>query len=82
MKGLLIFANNDLVKTHDLVKLEEIISKFVPEVKDIHQEASQLNRFYIETRYPGDFPEFSWTDAEKAHEAAKRIKEFVMGKVQ
>ncbi len=82
LKGLLVFLKNDLVKIHDLVKLEEIISEALPDMREMHQETSLLNRFYIETRYPGDFPEFSWKDAEEAYAAAKKIKEFVLEKAK
>lgn len=82
LKGLLVFLKNDLVKIHDLVKLEEIISEALPDMREMHQETSLLNRFYIETRYPGDFPEFSWKDAEEAYAAAKKIKKFVLEKAK
>ena len=82
LKGLLVFEKNELVKTHHLIKLKEIISDVVPDINMIHNEASILNDYYIETRYPGDFPEFTWNDAEKAYEAAKKIKEFVLEKTK
>jgi HEPN domain-containing protein len=82
LKGLLVFIEKDLVKIHDLVKLEEIISEALPDIREMHQETSLLNRFYIETRYPGDFPEFSWQDAEEAYAAAKKIREFVLEKAK
>ncbi len=82
LKGLLVFEKNELVKTHHLIKLKEIISDVVPDINMIHNEASILNDYYIETRYPGDFPEFSWDDAEKAYAAAKKIKEFVLAKTK
>ena len=37
-----------------------------------------LNRYYIETRYPGDYPEFSRHDSMEALEAALRVKQFVL----
>lgn len=52
-----------------------------PEISNIHESAYFLNRFYIDTRYPGDFPEFSWPEAEEAYVAAKKIKEFVLEKI-
>ena len=82
LKGLLVFEKNELFKTHHLIRLKEIISDVVPDINMIHNEASILNDYYIETRYPGDFPEFTWNDAEKAYEAAARIKEFVLGKIR
>lgn len=40
-----------------------------------------LNRYYIETRYPGDFPEFSLAEAKDAFAAAVAVKDFVMPKI-
>jgi len=82
LKGFLIFIKNDLVKIHDLIKIEEIISEFFSDINVVHTEVSMLNGFYIETRYPGDFPEFSWAEAEEAYESAKTIKNFVLEKIK
>jgi len=41
-----------------------------------------LTTYYFETRYPGDYPEFSWQDAEQAYDAAKKIKKFVLEKIK
>ena len=53
----------------------------VPEIKILSNEANLLNQFYIETRYVGDYPDFSWNDAKQAYEAAKKIKEFVLSEI-
>ena len=82
LKALLIFHDQELEKVHDLVKLENNLVDFVSEIKDFHEELKSLNRYYIETRYVGDYPDFSWDDAEEAYDAAKKIKEFVLGKVK
>lgn len=37
-----------------------------------------LNRYYVETRYPADCPEFTFTECEEALEAALHIKTFVL----
>ncbi len=37
-----------------------------------------LNRYYIKTRYPGDYPEFNEDDAKEAFESALEIEEFVL----
>lgn len=82
LKGLLVYLKNEIIKTHDLIKISEIITDSLPDTKEIREAANSLNQFYIETRYIGDFPEFSWKDAEKAYNAAKEIKEFVLGKIK
>jgi HEPN domain-containing protein len=81
LKALLIFLDLELIKTHDLIKLSSILEEKVPEITEISDELAKLNRFYIETRYVGDYPEFSWQDAEEAFKAAKKIRDFVLKKI-
>ncbi len=40
-----------------------------------------LNRYYIETRYPGDYPAFSMEEAAEALAAARRVKGFIVSRV-
>ena len=83
LKGLLIFYNKTFSKIHDLLELETLLLKILPKIKkELHQDLKLLNRYYIETRYPGDYPEFYWSDAEEAFAAAKRIREFVLEKIK
>lgn len=81
LKAMLIFYDQELIKTHDLTRLGSDILRFVPETKELENELDLLSEYYIETRYVGNYPEFSWSDAEKAYEAAARIKNFVLDKV-
>lgn len=81
LKALLIFFDLELVKVHDLIKLSSFLKNDVSKIKEIGNEAALLNQYYIETRYVGDYPEFSWRDAEEAYAAAKKIKEFVLEKI-
>lgn len=83
LKGLLIFHNQTFPKIHDLLELEILLSGILTDIKEkLHQDLSLLNRYYIETRYPGDYPEFSWKDAEEALTAAERVKGFVLEKIK
>lgn len=82
LKALLIFYDQEIVKIHDLLRLESTLADFASDIRELHEDMDLLNDFYIETRYVGDFPEFTWSDAEKAYDAAKRIKEFVTEKVR
>ena len=78
LKALLVFYKIDIPKIHDLIRLESILFDVVPDIKKMHNNIKILNRYYIETRYPGDWPEgFSWDDAKEALESAVQIKEFV-----
>lgn len=80
LKGLLVFYNKKFPKIHDLFELETLLLKITPEIKEVQQDLEFLNRYYIETRYPGDYPQFSLKEAKEAFEKALKIKEFVLKK--
>ena len=81
LKGFLVFRQKFFPKIHDLLKLETLIFEFEPEIKTHHKDLTFLNRYYIETRYPGDYPEFSWQEAKKAFKKANLIKQFVLERI-
>lgn len=80
LKGLLVYHQGDFPKIHDLLRLETLLLKYVPDIHQLHDEASLLNRYNTEARYPGDFQEYSQKEAEEAFAAATIIKEFVLKK--
>lgn len=81
MKGLLIFYGIPFAKVHDLLQLETLILTKNKTVTSLHEDLVFLNGFYIETRYPGDYPEFSWKIAEQASKSSERVKNFVMDNI-
>lgn len=82
LKGFLVFSGERFPKIHDLDKLVKLCGEINPEFKKIKNKAKYLTDFYIATRYPGDYPEFFWQDAEKAFQSAVKIKEFVLDKIE
>lgn len=82
LKGLLVFYEKEFSKIHDLIKLEELLLDIEPDIEKLDRELDLLNRYYIETRYPGDYPEFTWEDAEEAYKSAKKIKKFVLENIK
>ena len=77
LKGLLSKHREAIQKVHDLLQLETLLLEHVPTINDIHEDLVVLNRYYIETRYPGDYPEFTRSESEEAFAAAKRVKDSV-----
>ena len=77
MKALFVFHQKPFLKVHDLLDLETRLLETQPDIKTLHQGLVSLNRYYIETRYPGDYPDFSWQDADEAFESALKVKMFV-----
>ncbi|OGM93020.1 hypothetical protein A2935_03880 [Candidatus Wolfebacteria bacterium RIFCSPLOWO2_01_FULL_47_17b] len=80
LKGLLVFHNKDFPKVHDLLELETLLLGIEPDIAGLHKDLTVLNRYYIEARYPGEYPEFNFIECREGREAAGRIKEFVLAK--
>jgi len=77
LKGLLVYHGKEPPRTHDLIELETVIKDIEPNIENYKKEIDLLNSYYIETRYPGDFPEIVTHEAKQAFNAAKRLKEFI-----
>ncbi len=82
LKGFLVFHSKTFPKVHDLLELETLLLRFEPGIKEYEKELDLLSTYYFETRYPGDYPEFTFEEAKKAFEAALKIKEFVLSKIK
>lgn len=81
-KAYLVFKNNSFPKIHDLKKLVYLCKEIDPEFTDLNKEAVELTQFYVETRYPAEYPEgISWDMAEEAFKMAERVKGFVKEKI-
>jgi HEPN domain-containing protein len=81
LKALLIYKEFELEKVHDLVKIINTLELRIPEVRGFENDITTITRYYIETRYPGDYPEFTWNECQKAHEIILKIKVFVLSKM-
>lgn len=80
LKSLLVFYQIRFPKVHDLTVLVNLLSLKESEITQFNKDLKILNRYYIETRYPGDYPEFSWNDAQEALTVAEKVKSFVLKK--
>lgn len=81
LKGFL--AHNDLHarKIHDLEALVGDCAKIDKSFEELQNDARFLNQFYIESRYPDDYTQFSPDKAKEAYEIAIKIKNFVLEKI-
>lgn len=82
LKGFLAHHDLHVRKIHDLEVLLEDCKNRDPSFAELQDSARFLSQFYTESRYPDDYVEFSREDAEKAFDAALRIKEFVLNKIK
>lgn len=82
LKGFLDFHDVEFAKIHSLIQLLDQCIAVDLKLESLKDNVVFLNTFYIETRYPGDYPSFSIKDAKEAYLAALRVKEFVLGKIK
>lgn len=81
LKGYLVYQGKQFPKIHQLDRLVRLCKEIDATFEEVKEEAEFLTGFYVATRYPGDYPEFFWSDAEKAFESACKIKGLVLGKI-
>lgn len=77
LKALMTFHGKAFRKVHDLLQLAAELQHIEPAISELLDELKTLNQYYVAARYPGDFPQFTFEEAKKAYEAAKRVKGFV-----
>jgi HEPN domain-containing protein len=78
LKAYLLRKGGRFEKKHQLVYLLDLCTEIDASFSELIDDAALLSAFYIETRYPGDIPEFSLEECQKGFEAAKRIKSFIL----
>lgn len=82
LKACLVFHKKKFPKTHLLEHLLELCLEINISFKELQKEVVLLDTFYVPTRYPGDYPEFTWNKAEIASQAASKIKKAVSAKIK
>ena len=81
-KGFLAHHDLHIRKVHSIEELQGDCERLDHTFMQLQEDAVFLSKFYTETRYADDYIEFSREDAEKAFDAAKHIKEFVLEKIK
>jgi len=82
LKGYLVASGKEILKIHDLIKLLNECREVDKDFLELEKEVIYLNDYYIETRYPMDFPiDYKKNDAKKAVESAERVINFVLNKL-
>jgi HEPN domain-containing protein len=76
LKALLLSQLLDFPRTHDLRVLVQLILSKLSLNLDM-AELVKLNRYSIESRYPGDWDPISRSDAEEAVAIAQRVRDII-----
>jgi HEPN domain-containing protein len=81
LKSFLVDRQKSYPKVHSLGYLLTLCVELDDSFKEIRKVARDLDKLYVDIRYPGDVPVYSWKDAEEAYEAALKVKVFVLDKL-
>lgn len=81
LKAFIVSRKKEYPKIHFIDKLVAICADMDSSFLKLMESATLLDPFYTPTRYPGEYPEFIWNDAEKAMKAVREIKTFVLRKL-
>jgi HEPN domain-containing protein len=83
LKAFLIWNGWELKKTHDLVDLLAYCIDYDSGFENFKEECLLLNEYITEGRYPGDLPfeRITENDAKEAIEAAGKIEDYVLEKI-
>ena len=78
LKGVLVFLQIDFPKSHDLDLLRSLIP---PDWRIGNNPAdfAELSQWSVEARYPGDWPEATPADAQRAVALAQDVAQIVAG---
>ncbi|HMC57799.1 MAG TPA: HEPN domain-containing protein [Candidatus Solibacter sp.] len=73
LKALLLHASSDAPRTHDLrLLLQRLPSEFAEDFR--MEDMVDLNRYSVESRYPGEWEPISRDEAERAVSLARAVR--------
>lgn len=82
LKAYIVRNELPLRKIHDLLELLSICESHDTSFSELRDDLTLLQRYYVDTRYPAVWPiGTTKRDAEEALDAAGRIREFVLEKL-
>jgi HEPN domain-containing protein len=81
LKAYLVFKKQEVIKTHDLMKLVGLCCKLNGDFKVLHDATELLNPFATKFRYPTEFDVPDYNDTKDAIKQAQRIVNFVLKKI-
>jgi HEPN domain-containing protein len=85
LKALILAKGKVIPKVHNLDRLISELKSLGVDTRRIEKESQELDKYYISTRYPGQYgaPEglYNKADAQSAVEAAWEILKFVQEKI-
>ena len=77
LKGALVYYEQNVVKTHDLIQLLNQIKLFIPELAEFESEFENIGEFGIQSRYPDLLYEPDVDEAKQSYRVAQEIKAII-----
>jgi len=74
LKAFLVWHQIEFPKTHDIETLLKLAGEADKKLPEVLREAIILTPYGVDYRYPGDYPEVTRTDAERAFQSADRVR--------
>jgi HEPN domain-containing protein len=74
LKAFLVWHQIEFPKTHDIEALLKLAGRTDDKIPEILREAAMLTPYGVDYRYPGEYPEVSRSDAERALRLADRVR--------
>lgn len=81
LKAFLAWQDEPFEKTHSLVALVGKCLSFDQDFQGLRQAAVTLTPYAVAFRYPGDLPELTLEEAERAYILAEKVWEFLILKL-
>jgi HEPN domain-containing protein len=81
LKAFLVWHQIEFQKTHDIEALLKLTRNVEGKLSEILQDAVVLTPYGVDYRYPGDYPEVTENDAERALHLAGRVREEVRSRL-
>ncbi|MCK4614623.1 MAG: HEPN domain-containing protein [Thermoplasmata archaeon] len=82
LKGYLIIKGEMYPRIHNLLRLLELCKQFDESFESLREYCLVLNDYGVEIRYPDYWSEPAMEDAKEAYRYAKKVREFVLKRVQ
>ncbi|MBE7114428.1 HEPN domain-containing protein [Bacillus paranthracis] len=81
LKGVIAAHGGEIVKTHSLVYLLKLCSKYDKSYKKLIKDCVELNDYGVDVRYPSE-NKVNEEDVERALKSAEKIEKFVTRKIR
>lgn len=81
LKAVLTLHDIEAPKTHDVRRLMQLAEPFIPELSTLGSAADALTVHWVETRYPGDWPEIELSEMNEVVELSKKFGDILFRKL-